>query len=749
MPRTDTILRTSTTHVLTIAATTSLLLLLSLLFSVKAQAAPTTFTVTNTNDSGTGSLRQAIEDANTNSNPSDMDAIDFGISGSGVHRITLQSSLPSITEKVTIDGYTQTGAEVNTAVSPSPINSVIKIEIEANIGSNTILKFETGSEDSILRGVSIFGASQNLVVLNADGMQVNGNYIGTDSSGLVNPADVYEGIQTGLNIKGDNTTLGSLLPSDRNIVTNSATVESSGAVVVEASSVNIYGNFVGIGKDGTTDLGAIQGIILSTSSGSTIGGTAAGAMNLISGSSVVQITILGTTNSVIQSNLIGTDYTGGVNETITNGTGISVIFMSEGNLIGGTGMGEGNIIRGVNGVGVGMIYIDYPNIPMAFSVNKNVVLGNRISNIGVWDYFAGDFGTTDLGIDMVKGVGLDESPGPVQYFENQGPTPNDSGDSDTGPNNYLNTPVLKTAQQVGNELTITYDLDAADSPSNSYRVEFFANDESTIFGTGPAQELVGVVESSPNGTDLTTTFTVDGNYEDKALSATATAIDNTTAYGFGSTSELSRNISVGSETDFDSDGADDAVEDLGPNNGDGNNDGTSDRLQPTVTTYEIDSTGIYATFVTEGCSENGTVASIDVSSLPAQDGNYEYPYGLTDFTLNCSRGDTVDITKYIWDNVTPDGFQVRKYNPETNQYVTVQDSTITTETIAGAQGLKLTYSITDGGQYDDDQTANGIIVDPVGIATLASTTPTPNPRFEGVGVPNTGLKQHWLVTIKD
>lgn len=70
-----------------------------------ALAAPATFTVTNTNDTGAGSLRQAIDDANNNANPSDMDIIDFNIAGSGVHKITLASDLPYINEKVTIDGY--------------------------------------------------------------------------------------------------------------------------------------------------------------------------------------------------------------------------------------------------------------------------------------------------------------------------------------------------------------------------------------------------------------------------------------------------------------------------------------------------------------------------------------------------------------------------------------------------------------------------------------------------------------------
>jgi hypothetical protein len=69
--------------------------------------APQTFVVTNTNDNGVGSLRQAILDANANSG---ADTINFNIAGSGVQTISLASALPTITEAVTIDGYSQPGS---------------------------------------------------------------------------------------------------------------------------------------------------------------------------------------------------------------------------------------------------------------------------------------------------------------------------------------------------------------------------------------------------------------------------------------------------------------------------------------------------------------------------------------------------------------------------------------------------------------------------------------------------------------
>ena len=99
---------------------------LSMVFVGKANAA--TFTVTNTNDSGAGSLREAINDANSNGNPATMDIIEFTIPGSGVKTITVVTALPALTEKVTIDGYTQPGASANTAATPNPLNGLFLLK---------------------------------------------------------------------------------------------------------------------------------------------------------------------------------------------------------------------------------------------------------------------------------------------------------------------------------------------------------------------------------------------------------------------------------------------------------------------------------------------------------------------------------------------------------------------------------------------------------------------------------------------
>ena len=75
----------------------------------------TVFTVLNTNDSGPDSLRQAIVSAEATPNVGGVpDRIEFNIPGNGVHTIQTTTTLPTITQAVTIDGYTQPGASPNT-----------------------------------------------------------------------------------------------------------------------------------------------------------------------------------------------------------------------------------------------------------------------------------------------------------------------------------------------------------------------------------------------------------------------------------------------------------------------------------------------------------------------------------------------------------------------------------------------------------------------------------------------------------
>jgi hypothetical protein len=110
------------------------------------------FTVTNTNDSGAGSLRQAILDANASPG---YDTIGFSIPGSGVHTIGLLSVLPTITDPVTIDGYTQPAAQANTLAQGSNANLLIELNGRGSDGLNMVVGLKITAGNSTVRGLVI------------------------------------------------------------------------------------------------------------------------------------------------------------------------------------------------------------------------------------------------------------------------------------------------------------------------------------------------------------------------------------------------------------------------------------------------------------------------------------------------------------------------------------------------------------------------------------------------------------------
>jgi hypothetical protein len=136
-----------------------------------------TFFVTNTNDSGAGSLRDAINQANAAPNPADdVDYILFNIPGTGVHTITPLTPLPPITDIVTIDA---TGDDL---VTPT-------VELngsQAGAGSNGLVLQSTDTVlASFVAGFIINRFSGNGIRITGDSNGVGLSYIGTNSTGAV------------------------------------------------------------------------------------------------------------------------------------------------------------------------------------------------------------------------------------------------------------------------------------------------------------------------------------------------------------------------------------------------------------------------------------------------------------------------------------------------------------------------------------------------------------------------------------
>jgi hypothetical protein len=149
--------------------------------SVEAVTAPlATVLVTNTNNSGAGSLRQAILDANASPG---LDMIAFNIPGAGVRTITPTSALPMITDPVIIDGTTQPG------FSDTPL-----IELDGTrAGPANGLTIIAGR--NIVRGLLIHRFNGNGIELAMNGDTViEGNIIGTDATGVMDLGNANAGV---------------------------------------------------------------------------------------------------------------------------------------------------------------------------------------------------------------------------------------------------------------------------------------------------------------------------------------------------------------------------------------------------------------------------------------------------------------------------------------------------------------------------------------------------------------------------
>ena len=329
---------------------------------------PKTFVVTNTNDSGLGSLRQAILDANlaTSAPP---DTIQFDIPGSGPFTIAPLTALPAVTHATIVSGYTQPGASANTLAQGD--NAVIVIALNgSNIsGADGLVLAAAGTT---IEGLAIGEFGNGIHVLAPGDDTIAGDFLGTDVTGTVATGNSSNGVFVDASA---GNTIGGTSPAARDLISGNGT----GIDVGNGASGNlIEGDFIGTDHTGTVSLGNGTGLALGApfnnqvdSPNNTVGGTAAGAGNLISGNNGIGIDLLdsGTADDAIQGNLIGTDVTGTL-ALGNQGTGIAIPY-SSGNLIGGLTAAARNVIS-ANGSG-GVVIGGFGN-----SAVNNVIEGNFI-----------------------------------------------------------------------------------------------------------------------------------------------------------------------------------------------------------------------------------------------------------------------------------------------------------------------------------------------------------------------------------
>lgn len=519
---------------------------------------PSTFSVLNTADSGAGSLRQAILDANANPG---ADLIRFNIGGSGVQSISPLSALPTITSPVTLDATTQPG------YAGTPL-----IELNgASAGTSSGLVISAGS--STVRGLVINRFNQFGLLLQANGGNlVEGNYVGTDATGAVargngrdgvyvgspnsriignlisgnlavglilgSSGSVAEGNRIGVNAAGvqalgngnhgvwiaaaaTNDVLGGTAPAARNVISGNAW----SGVYIEGSGHQVQGNYIGTDVTGTLALGNDVGLSLYAGDNNTVGGTTAGAGNLISGNVRYGVSIThNATGNRFQGNYIGTDLTGTLAVPNRSG-GVQFHSIGEGpslNVIGGTETGAGNVISGnqVSGIilkgpltvsnrvegnwigtrvgGVGALANTGFGVFLQEGTRQNIIGGTTIGagnviahnsnrGIAVESSTAGGNRLSGNSIHSNAGLGIDllggNEPG------GSGVTANDAADADMGPNGLQNYPVLSYTFSTGGQTTVSGLLDS--TPNTTFTLEFFSNTVTDDSGFGEGQTYLG------------------------------------------------------------------------------------------------------------------------------------------------------------------------------------------------------------------------------------------------------------------
>lgn len=276
-----------------------------LLAAIKPAHASTTFTVNSPEDfpdvnPGDGicdasdtslnpcTLRAAIQEANATAG---ADTINFNIPANATKTISPSFGFDAITHPVIIDGYSQPGAKPNTLADGN--DAVLKIELSgANAGPGenglTIRGANSTVKGLIINhwsnvGVGIIGSGNKV-----QGNKVTGNFIGTDAPGI---QDLGNGTSGVFIFDAPNNTIGGTTAAARNLISGN---DNQGVNIGGAGATGnkVQGNFIGTNAAGTAALAnSLNGVSMADVHNNTIGGTVAGARNLISGNTQAGVVV--------------------------------------------------------------------------------------------------------------------------------------------------------------------------------------------------------------------------------------------------------------------------------------------------------------------------------------------------------------------------------------------------------------------------------------------------------------------------
>jgi hypothetical protein len=511
-----------------------------------------TFVVSNTNDGGAGSFRQAIEDANDNLG---SDLVTFDIPGAGIKTIFLQGGGPGspsvidIYDTVFIDGWTQGGSNYQ----GPPL-----IELRCQGNGYSCLEFratgffddDTTASDSTLRGIIISESpSVGISIVGFGGLvdhvTIQGCYIGTNASGTGAGLVASSGIS--LN-RSSHDVIGGAQASQRNVISAN---RGRGIDIAQFSEHNrVQGNYIGIDRTGTQVLPNLgTGVDIAGSSHNRVGGTAPGQGNVISGNAGAGVDMhsFGTysSNNFVEGNYIGT-LADGVSPAGNDAYGVSVVNVGSviatgRNHIGGPTRSAGNVICD-NGFG-GILLLGsernaIENNLIGVGADGRASLGNHGEGILIEDSSLNSIGgratigqftlpagntiafNSRTGVLITQlsggpetgnlisrnsiwdnggrtsGLGIDLAPGVL------GITANDDCDLDTGPNRLQNFPVIDRV--VSSPGVVTIEGVLLSSPAGifspgiptragngEYEIEFFANRSCSGSGNGQGEIFLG------------------------------------------------------------------------------------------------------------------------------------------------------------------------------------------------------------------------------------------------------------------
>jgi len=278
------------------------------------------------------------------------------VNGKAVRVCVIQPTqdLPAVTaNQVTIDGYSQTGARANTDALADGDNAILTVRLDGAQDTTSAQGLLLQGVGDVVQGLSVTGFLGNFslggIVPNGAGSVVQGDFLGLTPTGGAAP-----------NSNGVFTTnrpsptlfarIGGVVASARNVISGNTNTGLS----LESPGGTVQGNLIGVTPAGSAALGNGIGVFLFGNNGSlhaAIGGTAAGAGNVIGGNRTDGVLLLNDSGSTVAGNDIGTNARG--TAALPNaGDGVQVKLSINGEIIGGTGAGARNVIGGNTGNGI-------------------------------------------------------------------------------------------------------------------------------------------------------------------------------------------------------------------------------------------------------------------------------------------------------------------------------------------------------------------------------------------------------------